>query len=236
MKVAVINFSGNVGKTTIARQLLAPRLKAAAFTVESINASTSNESEEAAKIRGKQFGLLQEQLLMLDSAIVDIGASNVEDFIRLMEQFKGSHEDFDFYVVPVVKEKKQQADTINTIKTLASLGVPASKIRLVFNKVPAQDMDSLESEFAAIFGFHTIEKSFTLSPNAVLFENEVYERLRPLKMDVAEIVADATDYRAALREAQNDNDKQSAVNMISVKRLASSAHENLDKVYKELFA
>lgn len=29
MKVAVINFSGNVGKTTIARHLLAPRIPGA---------------------------------------------------------------------------------------------------------------------------------------------------------------------------------------------------------------
>jgi len=27
MKVAVINFSGNVGKTTVARHLLAPRME-----------------------------------------------------------------------------------------------------------------------------------------------------------------------------------------------------------------
>ena len=39
MKVAVINFSGNVGKTTIARHLLAPRIPDADFiAVESINA------------------------------------------------------------------------------------------------------------------------------------------------------------------------------------------------------
>ncbi len=39
MKVAVINFSGNVGKTTIARHLLAPRITGAeVISIESINA------------------------------------------------------------------------------------------------------------------------------------------------------------------------------------------------------
>ena len=39
MKVAVINFSGNVGKSTIARHLLTPRIEGAELiSIESINA------------------------------------------------------------------------------------------------------------------------------------------------------------------------------------------------------
>ena len=38
MKVAVINYSGNVGKSTVAGHLLKPRLKdAPIFSIESIN-------------------------------------------------------------------------------------------------------------------------------------------------------------------------------------------------------
>jgi len=78
MKVAVINFSGNVGKTTIARHLLAPRIPDADFiAVESINADEGQERP----VRGKQFGELQEYLQTVDNAVVDIGASNVEDLL-----------------------------------------------------------------------------------------------------------------------------------------------------------
>ena len=39
MKVAVINFSGNVGKTTVAEHLLLPRIQGAELiSIESINA------------------------------------------------------------------------------------------------------------------------------------------------------------------------------------------------------
>jgi len=39
MKLAVINFSGNVGKTTVARHLLMPRIEGAELiAVESLNA------------------------------------------------------------------------------------------------------------------------------------------------------------------------------------------------------
>ncbi len=39
MKIAVINFSGNVGKSTVARHLLMPRVEGAdLISVESLNA------------------------------------------------------------------------------------------------------------------------------------------------------------------------------------------------------
>ena len=53
MKIAVINFSGNVGKTTIARHLLMPRIEGAELiAVESLNA----DEGQGQSLRGRQFG------------------------------------------------------------------------------------------------------------------------------------------------------------------------------------
>ena len=94
MKVAVINFSGNVGKTTVARQLLAPRIAGAkVIAIESINA----DDGQTRALRGRQFGELQEYLHTVDNVVVDIGASNVEDLLALMRRYRGSHEDFDYF-------------------------------------------------------------------------------------------------------------------------------------------
>jgi hypothetical protein len=235
MKVAVINFSGNVGKTTVAKQLLAPRMGAPAFAVESINAGAGDDARDVARIKGKEFGSLQEELMQLDSAIVDVGASNVEDFVKLMGQYHGSHEEFDYYVVPVVSERKQQADTVNTVRALSALGVPAKKIRLVFNRVDLDDANNLSRQFGMVCGFHEAEKRFTLRKDAVIFNNEIFDRLRTLGKTVAEVVIDATDYRAQLREATNEDARLLAVSMVSAKRLAQSAHQNLDAVYQALF-
>lgn len=235
MKVAVINFSGNVGKTTIARQLLGSRMDADEFAVETINAGASDENVRASRIKGKDFGDLQEDLMLMESAIVDVGASNAEDFVKLMAQFSGSHEEFDFFMVPVVAEKKQQADTINTIKTLSKLGVPAKKIRVVFNRVDPEDSHNIDSLFAAVIGFHQAEKLFTLKRDAILFNNEIFDRLRQLKKTVADIVNDSTDYRAMLKEAKTDDEKHLAVSMVSAQRLARSANENLDHTFKTIF-
>jgi len=235
MKIAIINFSGNVGKTTVARHLLAPRMNATEFAIETINAGAADDIGEVERLMGKEFGSLQEELQQLESAIVDVGASNVEDFMRLMGQFDGSHEEFDYYVVPVASERKQQADTVTTINALAGLGVPAKKIRVVFNKVGLDDAGNVPRLFGPLFGFHDVDHSFTLRPDAVLFSNEVFERLRPLKKTVAEVVADETDYRAMLREAKDEGGKARAVSMISAQRLARSANKNLDDVFRVLF-
>src|SRR5699024_11066618 len=110
MKVAVLNFSGNVGKTTVAGQLLKPRMKGASiFSIESINAGADASGLEVEKMKGKRFGDLVDQIMPMSAAIIDVGASNVEDFVKLMQQFHGSHEEFDYFIVPVVKERKAQA-------------------------------------------------------------------------------------------------------------------------------
>ena len=84
MKAAVINFSGNVGKSTVAKHLLLPRIEdAELIAVESINA----DAGDGTTVRGRQFGALSEQLLLLDAAVIDVGSSNVEDFVRLMRQY-----------------------------------------------------------------------------------------------------------------------------------------------------
>jgi hypothetical protein len=126
-RVAVINLSGNVGKTTIARHLLVPRIEGAQFIAfESINADEGHGQS----LRGRQFAELQEHLQTLDSVVADIGASNVEDLLDLMRKYQGSHENFDYFVIPTVATLKQQQDTIAILAELARLGVPASQLRV----------------------------------------------------------------------------------------------------------
>jgi hypothetical protein len=234
MKVAVMNFSGNVGKTTVAGHLLKPRMgDAQIFSIESINAGADADGLEVEKMKGKKFGELVDELMPLDSAIIDVGASNVEDFLKLMQQYDGSHEEFDYFVVPVVKEKKVQSDTVNTIRALHKLGIDKKKIRMVFNKVEIDD--SVEDEFAALFGLAQSEKSFIAKPEAVIYANEVFERLKAVGRSLGDITADETDYRAKLRQTTDEDEKELCIRMVALKRLAITANKNLDDVFKVLF-
>ena len=77
MKIAVVNFSGNVGKSTIAKNLLKPRINDA----EIISVETINSAEvDGQQMKGSQFRQLSEQLLLTDSAIIDVGSSNIDGF------------------------------------------------------------------------------------------------------------------------------------------------------------
>ena len=140
MKIAVMNFSGNVGKTTISAHLLKPRMPdARIYSVESINSGADASGVEVEKLRGKKFGSMIDAIMLLDEAIIDVGASNVEDFMKMMQQYDGSHEEIDIFIVPTVKEKKVQEDTVNTIRALRAIGVPSNKIRVVFNKLDVDE-------------------------------------------------------------------------------------------------
>ncbi|MFX8106505.1 hypothetical protein ABTK92_19385, partial [Acinetobacter baumannii] len=67
MKIAVINFSGNVGKSTVAAEIIAPRLKAKVIAVESIN---TDDHADAERLRGEQFGKLAQILALEDDAVI----------------------------------------------------------------------------------------------------------------------------------------------------------------------
>lgn len=234
MKVAVINFSGNVGKSTIAGNLLKPRMNdAPIFSIESINSGADSNGLDVEKIKGKKFGELVSQLMHMESAIIDVGASNVEDFLKLMQQYDESHEEFDYFIVPTVKEKKVQTDTINTVLALNKIGIDRKKIRVVFNKLDTDEL--VLDEFPAIIGLAETEKSFIASPDAVIYSNEVYDLLKDDGKSLGEVALDKTDYRAQLRQATDQDEKEMCVRMVALKRLGTTANRNLDEVFSVLF-
>ncbi len=230
MKVAVINFSGNVGKSTVSRHLLMPRISNAQYIpVETINSDGSGTEA----LKGKQFGELSEALAILDAAVVDIGASNVEELINQMKSYRGSHEDFDFFVVPVVPKNKQQRDTISTIEALSEIGVPAKKIRVIFNMVEIDEKP--EQVFSGLFEYHESEKTFTLKPSAVIHVNDIYGKINNTEQNIADILNDPTDLKEQLKASTTAEDKLRISRQIAVKRLAAGVSEELDAVFKALF-
>ncbi len=235
MKVAVLNFSGNVGKTTVAAHLLKPRMAdAPIFSVESLNVDAAADGIDVEKLRGSRYKELTDQLMNLDSAIIDVGASNVEEFLKLMQRYSDSHEEFDYFVVPVVKDRKQQIDTINTIRALSKLGIPKNKIRLVFNKIDTND--SVEEDFYNLFGFAGAEDSFVIDPAASIHFNEIFDELKSIGISFSQINADTVDYRAKLRTLTDQSERERCVLMVGIKRLAITANKNLDTVHRALFA
>ena len=229
MKLAVINFSGNVGKTTLARHLLLPRIPGAEYiAVESFNAG----AEGVTALRGNQFAMLQEYLHSIDSAVVDIGASTVDDFMDLMAQYGGSHEDFDYFIVPTVPDPKQQQDTIATLVDLARLGVQAQRLRLVFNTMELGV--AVDQAFYLVTDFLREHPLAIAHPECRLRRNEIYARVRAEQSDLLTLANDATDYKRLIVEATNPEDKMALGQRLATRRLAGSVLIELDRCFAAL--
>ena len=229
MKIAVINFSGNVGKTTVARHLLLPRIRGAELiAVESLNA----DEGQAQALRGRQFGELQEYLQTVDSAVVDIGASNVEELLSLMQRYRGSHEDFDCFVVPTVPPLKQQQDTIATLIELARLGVPASRLKIVFNMTEAGL--SVEQSFFLVLAFVAEQPLAIANRKCCLSSNEIYARVRGAGLDLRALARDDTDYKGLIVKASGTADKLALAQKLATRRLASGVVPELDACFAAL--
>lgn len=229
MKLAVINFSGNVGKSMIARHLLAPRLPGArVIAIESINA----DAGQAQSMRGFQFGELQEYLQAVDDVVVDIGASNVEELMRLMHLYQDSHEEFDCFIVPTVPPPKQQQDTIATLVDLNAVGVTPERMQLVFNMV--DDREPLERSFHNVLAFLEQRPIATANKRCRLGVNEVYTRIRGHAADLAEIARDDTDYKRLIAFAVDRNDKMALGQKLATRRLARGVVPQLDACFAAL--
>lgn len=229
MKIAVISFSGNVGKTTIARHLLAPRIAGVkVVSIESINAGDAAQDV----IRGRQFAALQEYLQVADSVVVDIGASNVEDLLTLMSRYRGSHEDFDDFVVPTVPATKQQQDTIATLVALARLGVPRDAVRLVFNML--EDDSDLEHDFKPLLAF--LEKSplAPLSLDCRLNFNEIFGLVNGTGVDLASLASDTTDYKGLIAATPDSDERLALARRLALRRLACGVVPALDACFAAL--
>lgn len=238
MKICVLNISGNVGKTTISIHMLRPRISSASlFSVENLNSGIEDFNlEEAETIKGKRFGDLADNILLADCAIVDVGASNVEDFLDLMSQYQGSHDDYDYFVIPTISQEKQIKDTITTINLVSEMGVTPEKIRILFNNVELDDAKELDG-FNALFGYHHLKPVFTLSKDATVLKNEVFDGLKQANKTLDVMVADKEDYKAKIRaKGATAEDKDEALRMLALQRLALGANDNLDAAFNALFS
>ncbi|ANC47751.1 MULTISPECIES: StbB family protein [Burkholderiales] len=234
MKVAVLNYTGTVGKTTIAAHLLSPHMgNAPIFAVETINETAAGLGVDVEQIKGQKFRDLFRKLIALDDAVIDVGASNIEDFLDGMVKFDESHLEFDYFVIPVTSGTKEQKETISMIGTLADFGIPPEKIRIVFNRVEADVAD----EFTHVLNYAKKEKNCIANTDAAIFENELFDALAVKKLTVDALLSDETDYKAMLKNNPDASAKERSHwgDMHALKALARSVRRNLDAVYDALF-
>ncbi|EPK4354691.1 StbB family protein [Klebsiella pneumoniae] len=235
MKIAVINYSGSVGKTLVSTYLLAPRLKGAKFfAVETINQSASDLGiENVTSFKGDDFSSLIEDIVFEDAAIIDIGASNVEPFLIAMSRFDGGANEFDLYFIPVTPEDKAIKESMKTAYTLSKAGVDNKKIIFVPNRV--NPGDDVGKAFSPIFDFVKQTKIGCINKNAAIYNSKVYEYLAHHKLSFETLTADEPEEFKARAKASSDQDvrDKAARRYIYIKQ-AIPVKNNLDKTFSLL--
>ena len=136
MKIAVINFSGNTGKSTLTKNLLVPQIPGCKrISIEEIN---EGDGKSDLDIGASLFRNLAAELNVADDDqhfVIDIGASAAKSMLSHFATLRTTRSDISFWVVPVTSQVKQRADTLNTVKALIEIGVKPERIVVVANNI-----------------------------------------------------------------------------------------------------
>ncbi|WP_411566791.1 StbB family protein (plasmid) [Pseudomonas orientalis] len=233
-KIVVVNYTGTMGKTTLTAFLLSPRMPGAPIiAVESINETAETLGLGVEKFRGDQFRDVFQRLMLEDHAIVDVGASNVEDFMASLEDFEEAHEEIDFYVIPVTPGTKEQQETMAMINSLAALGIPPTKIRVVFNRVKRD----VSSEFSIIKAYHAASKTFWINDACAVFETELFSALAIKRLSLQKLMSDDVDYKTLLKNKEASAEERAAwSDMYGLRLLCNGVNRKLDYVFSTLIS
>ena len=225
MKIAVLNYSGNVGKTTIARDLLKPNLTDyEIITIDTVNA----DGQETMLLKGEDDRQIYVELLVQDNVILDIGSSNLEAYLKNSQKYRDLLNIVDKFIIPTTTDKKQHADSLKTVADLINFGIDKNKIFVMVNRVEKEKEDMF-SEIIAPYSKVKINIVKTFIPR-----HELYD----IGGLVSTRAADETDYRALMEEKRKKGDMDKArdfANMFVLQQTAISMNEKYLQIFNEIF-
>ena len=229
MKIAVLNTSGNVGKSTVSRELLYSRLDNPFLVeVESVNSSSSAFRLDSAKYYGDaDFTIFYEFLVEDRDVIFDLGASEIVNFFTNSEDFDGAIDLFDYFLVVCKADSKIMEDTVKTINFLRSQEISDDKIKVIFNEVRRD----VKSEFAPIFNF-----DFPFDENLFIKNSSVIKDCSLLKTTFFNAYnADKNYYRDLMKNAENAIEKKKFLKMDLINRAATKKIQEFDFLFSSAF-
>lgn len=228
VKIAVMNHSGNVGKTTLCETLLQPRLEGSEIIrVETLNSDGTTEE----KLSAKQYDEIIKRIDDADCTIIDIGSSNIENFLIQMNEFQGSHDLIDYFLIPVTPPNKQQRDSIATIHNLLDMGVEEERIKVVFN-FTEKNLD-IERQYPIFLSDKTAKKIAGKNP-VIVYDNNIFSLLHKSGLKYKDVYNDDRDLRSLIRSAASVEERQELSNLRAVKMLMNGFNADLDVAFENL--
>lgn len=225
MKVALLNYSGNVGKTTLARDFLKPRMPDHKIvTVESYNA----DGKEELIIKGEDNDMLYAELISTPNLILDVGSANLGNFLFYSEEDTEMIECIDKFIIPTTPDLKQQHDTGKTIESLIKLGVQPKQIFIIANQITPDPTKKLEDIFEFLIQL-TSRLNIDFNLNYAIRKHQLYLSGKNL----SELLTDE-DFRSQMEDAiakgELDEARKLASKVVRQKRVFS-----LNAQFQEMF-
>lgn len=228
MKICIVNSSGNVGKTTITRELIEPRLNDATIVeIESYNSSNSQFGLKTVKYEGaEEFSNFYEYLINDDDVIFDIGASEIANFFVNAEEYTGAIDLFDIFIVPTRDNSKIMQDTAKTILFLRNQDIDDSKIKVVFNEV----FKNVEKEFAPLLNF-----AFEFDTSLFIKKSSFFKDLDLLKLTFLKVYnPDKKFYREQLLKETDPKQKKILLKKDLINMGAAKKIKELDILFAKI--
>ena len=228
LKIAVLNNSGNVGKSTICQTVLKPRLpESEIIRVETINSDGTNDE----RLSAKDYDEIIKRIDDVDCTIIDVGSSNIEQFMVQMQEYQGSHDLIDYFIVPVTVQDKQQRDSIATINNLLDMGVEEDRIKVIYNF--ADKDTSIEKQYSIFLSDKTSKKIAEKKP-AVVYNSNIFNLLTKSGLKYDDVYSDDRDFRSLIRAAASKEERQELSNLRAVKMLMNGFNSDLDIAFHNL--
>ncbi len=115
---------------------------------------------------------------------------------------------------------------------LTRIGIPASKLKVVFNQV--DDDAELSDEFDTLLAFIAQNPPAQANLLCRLGANEVFERVKGTGASLSELARDETDYKARIAEAHDTVEKVAWARKLANRRLACGVVPELDDCFAAL--
>lgn len=239
MKILIMHNSGNVGKSLITREVFYQnfdRDSKMVLEIESRNASSSNFNMQVVRIDFDKPTALQDLTqygIIYDDFILDVGSSEIKEFLHAIEKSREILDEFDIIVIPTIKDQKIIPDTKKTMMIVRLLGYE-EKLQVLFNRI--SNPSTIEEDFESLFVWAKKE-NFNLNPNLYLADyTESTNDLIKQKLLSSEIIKDTADYRALAIKYHQDGDAEKsrkASNRLLTQRIAKSLNTDAKVIFEK---
>lgn len=230
MKIIILSSSGNVGKSTISREVLkSNNATYKLFEVEDTNDSSSNYNVDI-----ETFGNNKELMIKIikeKDFVIDVGSQNLFDILEELKNMKLLNK-IDKFIVPTNDSSKEFNDTKKTITLLKNLQVESIKIELLINRVSYEKY--LNEEYYYKYFAYAKENNILFDYKNSIYDTGVLKYLSENILTLKELIDDDVDYIKKIEDEDDMELLNKYINMHEIKMISNDLDLHFKNVSKRL--